>query len=156
MGNICRSPTAEAVFRAQAEQSSPELKIDADSAGTHAYHLGSAPDPRAQRVAAAHGIDISSLRARVLAPADFERFDLILAMDRQNLQAIRGLTPTPPAGQVRLLLDYAPQQPLREVPDPYYGELEDFELVFRLTQLAAEGLLRALRGQGQLSPTGHS
>jgi protein-tyrosine phosphatase len=145
MGNICRSPTAEAVFRAHAEQSAPELQIDADSAGTHAYHLGSAPDSRAQRVAAAHGIDMSSLRARVLTALDFERFDLILAMDRQNLLAIRRLVPTRRQVQVGLLLDYAPQQPLREVPDPYYGEPEDFELVFRLTQLAAQGLLQSLR-----------
>src|SRR6202050_344514 len=93
MGNICRSPMAEAVFRSLAQRDWPDLAVEADSAGTHDYHVGHAPDARAQRVAAAHGIDMSALRARLLTAADFERFDWILVMDRQNLQAARLLAP---------------------------------------------------------------
>jgi protein-tyrosine phosphatase len=156
MGNICRSPTAEAVFRAQVEQFAPQLSIEADSAGTHGYHVGSAPDARAQRVAAAHGIDMASLRARLLTREDCERFDWILVMDSQNLQAVQRLAPKQRHERVRLLLDYAPHQPLREVPDPYYGELADFERVFQLTQQAAQGLLQSLREQENLSATGRS
>jgi protein-tyrosine phosphatase len=138
---------AEAVFRAYARHAAPELPIDVDSAGTHDYHIGSAPDPRARRVAAGHGIDMSGLRARVLCLPDFERFEWIVAMDRQNMQAARRLAPSERRERVRLLLDYAPQQPLREVPDPYYGETADFELVLELTQQAAPGLLQFLRSE---------
>jgi protein-tyrosine phosphatase len=144
MGNICRSPTAEAVFRAYAQRTAPQFAIEADSAGTHDYHVGHAPDRRSQRVATAHGIDMSALRARLLTASDFERFDWIMVMDRQNLQAARLLAPKNKRNLVRLLLDYAPQQPLREVPDPYYGDDEDFELVFALTEQAAVGLLQFL------------
>jgi protein-tyrosine phosphatase len=145
MGNICRSPTAEAVFRAHVQRVAPELAIDIDSAGTHDYHVGRAPDPRAQRVASAHGIDMSVLRARLLTAQDCERFDWIVAMDRHNVQVAQRLAPRDRWDRIRLLLDYAPQQPLREVPDPYYGELADFELVFQLARQASEGLLQALR-----------
>jgi protein-tyrosine phosphatase len=147
MGNICRSPTAEAVFRDYVQRTAPELRIEVDSAGTHDYHIGSAPDPRAQRVAAGHGIDMAGLRARALTPQDFEHFDWIIAMDRQNTEAARRLATKERRARVRLLLDYAPQQPLREVPDPYYGEIADFELVFALTQQAAPGLLQFLRSE---------
>lgn len=145
MGNICRSPTAEAVFRSLAEHTAPGLKIAADSAGTHDYHVGDPPDPRTQRVAAAHGIDMSQLRGRLLVREDFDRFDRILVMDRQNLDAAQRLAPPARRDCVQLLLDYAPQQSLREVPDPYYGTRADFEHVFHLTQLAAAGLLQSLR-----------
>jgi protein-tyrosine phosphatase len=144
MGNICRSPTAEAVFRFLLERQAADIEIEADSAGTHDYHIGEPPDPRAQRVGRAHGIDMSGLRARLLTAGDFERFDWILVMDRDNLEAALALAPPGRADRVRLLLDYAPQQPLREVPDPYYGKLADFERVFQLTQQAAEGLLQSL------------
>ena len=99
---------------------------------------------RAQQVALAHGVDMSRLRARMLNVQDFVRFDFVLAMDRQNLHAVQRLAPKGSATRVQLLLDYAPQQPLREVPDPYYGEQEGFELVFALTEQAAEGLLQFL------------
>jgi protein-tyrosine phosphatase len=145
MGNICRSPTAEAVFRSLVERTGSELKIEADSAGTHDYHVGDPPDLRAQRVAAAHGIDMSQLRARLLVREDFERFDRILVMDRQNLDAAQLLAPAAYRNRVQLLLEYAPQQSLREVPDPYYGARSDFEQVFHLTQVAAEGLLQSVR-----------
>jgi protein-tyrosine phosphatase len=145
MGNICRSPTAEAVFRSLAERTSPQLKIEADSAGTHGYHIGDPPDPRAQSVALAYGIDMSGLRARLLTREDFDRFEWILVMDRQNLDAALALSPPKRRNRVRLLLDYAPQQPMREVPDPYYGNTAHFEQVFQLSQQAAEGLLKFLR-----------
>jgi protein-tyrosine phosphatase len=144
MGNICRSPMAEAVFRSLAQRISPDLVFEADSAGTHNYHLGHAPDMRAQRVARAHGIDMSTLRARQLVAQDFDRFDWILVMDRQNHEAALALAPPERRHVLRLLLDYAPQLPLREVPDPYYGDLSDFERVFHLTEQAARGLLQAL------------
>ena len=144
MGNICRSPTAEGVFRALASRLAPDLKVEADSAGTHDYHVGDPPDVRAQRVAAAHGVNISGLRARLLTVQDFDHFDLVLVMDRQNRDAVLAIAPPQRHERVRLLLDYAPDQRLREVPDPYYGERSDFELVFELTYQAAQGLLRSL------------
>jgi protein-tyrosine phosphatase len=119
-------------------------KIEADSAGTHDYHVGEAPDPRSQRVAATHGVDMSGLRARLLTPKDFERFDWVLVMDRQNRDLALALAPAQSRYKVRLLLDFAPGQPLREVPDPYYGNLRDFEQVFDLAQQAADGLLQFL------------
>jgi protein-tyrosine phosphatase len=144
MGNICRSPTAEAVFRSLARRGWPQLAVEADSAGTHGYHIGRAPDERTQRVAAAHGIDMSALRARQLTVEDFDRFDCILAMDQKNYRAALALAPAGRRDRVRLLLDYAPQLAVREVPDPYYGELSDFERVFELSTLAARGLLMVL------------
>jgi protein-tyrosine phosphatase len=144
MGNICRSPTAEAVFRSLAQRSWPDLPVEADSAGTHGYHVGHPPDARAQRVAREHGIDMSAQRARVLVEQDFDRFDRILVMDRRNQTAALALAPRGQRHRVRLLLDYAPQQALREVPDPYYGDLADFERVFDLSEQAARGLLQSL------------
>ena len=149
MGNICRSPTAEAVFRAGAARAAPKLTIETDSAGTHDYHIGDPPDPRAQRVAARHGIDMSNLRARLLSTEDFERFDYVLVMDRHNLRTARDFAPLQRRDRIQLLLDYAPQQPLREVPDPYYGSEADFELVFELAQQAAHGLLQFLSNRAE-------
>jgi protein-tyrosine phosphatase len=144
MGNICRSPMAEAVFRSMARRCWPDLAVEADSAGTHNYHAGHPPDERAQRVARAHGIDMSAQRARALQAEDFDRFDRILVMDLQNQKAALALAPPSRRHRVRLLLDYAPQLALREVPDPYYGELADFERVFELSEHAARGLLQSL------------
>jgi protein-tyrosine phosphatase len=145
MGNICRSPMAEAVFRSLAQRFWPDLSVEADSAGTHGFHVGRAPDQRAQRVARAHGIDMSARRARQLVAEDFDRFDWILVMDRQNQEAAMALAPPERRHRLRLLLDYAPQLELREIPDPYYGELRDFEHVFQLSEQAARGLLQALQ-----------
>ena len=155
MGNICRSPTAEAVFRSLAGRLAPELGLEIDSAGTHGYHVGHAPDERSQRVARAHGVELSGLRARQLTVADFDAFDLLLAMDRDNLEFARAMAPRGRRERVRLLLDFAPGQPLREVPDPYYGGLPDFERVYGLANEAARGLLEHLRrerGTNTLSP----
>jgi protein-tyrosine phosphatase len=148
MGNICRSPTAEAVFVSLVNRQKLNASITVDSAGTHDYHIGDPPDPRSQQVAASHGVDMSALRARLLTPQDFARFDWILVMDRQNLEVARALAPEGFKDRVRLLLDFAPTQPLREVPDPYYGKLADFELVFQLTLQAAQGLLQFLQQSG--------
>ncbi len=154
MGNICRSPMAEAVFRSLAQRTYPDLAVDADSAGTHGYHAGHPPDERAQRVARAHGIDLSALRARQLVVQDFVRFDHILVMDRQNRAAALALAPPELRHRVRLLLDYAPQLGLREIPDPYGGELSDFERTFHLSEQAARGLLQALAAQARLPDPG--
>ncbi len=145
MGNICRSPTAEAVLRSLSRRLAPELQLEIDSAGTHGYHVGDPPDPRAQEVARARGIDMSGLRARQLVPQDFERFDLILAMDQANYTAALALAPPKRRQRLRLLLEFAPQVSVQDVPDPYYGDTADFELVFDLTEQAARGLLQALR-----------
>jgi protein-tyrosine phosphatase len=147
MGNICRSPMAEAVFRSLARRHWPDLAVEADSAGTHGYHAGSPPDERALRVARAHGIDMSAQRARQLLVEDFDRFDRILVMDLKNQQTALALAPPTLRQRVRLLLDYAPQLALREIADPYYGELADFERVFELSEQAAQGLLQSLADQ---------
>jgi protein-tyrosine phosphatase len=143
LGNICRSPTAEAVLRTLAAREAPELRIEVDSAGTAAYHVGSPPDPRTRAAAARRGYDLERLRARVIEPADFERFDLILAMDEENLRALRRRAPA--HERLQLFLEYAPQQDVREVPDPYYGGPNGFEEVLDLVEAAARGLLAHLR-----------
>jgi len=143
-GNICRSPTAEAVFRALAGELAPALSVEIDSAGTHGLHAGEAPDPRAQAVARARGVDMSQLRARRLVVEDFEHFDWILLMDRQNHAAALAMAPPQHRRRLRLFMEFAPQLRQREIPDPYYGEQADFELVFTLAEHAARGLLREL------------
>lgn len=148
MGNLCRSPMVEAVFRALAAQHAPTLAIEVDSAGTHDYHVGRAPDPRAQQVALARGLDLSTRRARRLQREDFERFDWIIVMDERNYQAALALAPPARRERVRLLLDWLPKHRLREVPDPYYGSLSDFERVYELAEQASRALLEALVGSG--------
>lgn len=143
-GNICRSPTAEAVFRAMARRLAPQLAVEIDSAGTHGSHAGDAPDARAQAVARARGIDMSALRARQLVREDFERFDWILVMDRYNRAAALALAPAQRRQRLRLFMDFAPHLRQREIPDPYYGEAADFERVFELAEQASHGLLQAL------------
>lgn len=144
LGNICRSPTAEAVFRDLASRHAAKLAIEVDSAGTHGYHTGSPPDERAIAAARRRGIDMSSLRARVVEAADFERFDLLLAMDEPVYERLRRIAPAGHAGRVRLFLEYAPQLSRREIPDPYYGGETGFEEVLDLVEEAARGLLTEL------------
>ena len=145
MGNICRSPTAEAVFRRLAPQLAPELEYEIDSAGTHGYHIGAPPDERSQRAALAHGIDMSDLRARQLEARDFDRFDWIVCMDDRNRRdALKYSHPQARAQLVRLL-DFAPDQPLRDVPDPYYGKSADFAQVVGLIDTGVRGFIAALR-----------
>jgi protein-tyrosine phosphatase len=151
LGNICRSPTAEAVMRGIAAREAPELAITVDSAGTANYHLGSPPDRRSQATARKRDYDLSGLRARQVRAEDFATFDLILAMDRSNLQDLLAMAPAGARGKIQLFLDYAPEQPLREVPDPYYGGAVDFDDVLDLSESAARGLLRRLRAQAPQS-----
>jgi protein-tyrosine phosphatase len=145
MGNICRSPTAEGVFRKVLAERAPELDVDIDSAGTHGYHDGAPPDPRACRAAERRGIDLRPLRARRVMPEDFERFELVLAMDEQNREFLLEVCPPEHRHRVRLLLEFAPHLAYREVPDPYYGGSTGFEQVLDLVEEAAVGLLEHLR-----------
>jgi protein-tyrosine phosphatase len=145
MGNICRSPTAQGVFMRVLRERAPDLSVEVDSAGTHGYHVGEPPDRRAIDAAARRGIDISSLRARRVARSDFERFDMILAMDRENRQALLQASPGEYRSRVRLLLEFADlAEEIQDVPDPYYGGELGFERVLDLVESAAEGLLREL------------
>lgn len=145
MGNICRSPTAEGCFRAYVSEHAPELRIHIDSAGTHAYHVGEPPDVRARRAAERRGIDLSVLRARRIQDSDFETFDLIVAMDSLNLETLRERCPPELHDRLRLLLDFASEATVREVPDPYYGGLKGFERVLDLVEQASNGLLEHVR-----------
>jgi protein-tyrosine phosphatase len=147
LGNICRSPTAEAVLRGIAAREAPELALTVDSAGTANYHPGSPPDRRSQAAARKRAYDLSNLRARQVCAADFADFDLILAMDRSNLQELLAMAPPAARGKIQLFLDHAPEQPQREVPDPYYGGSHGFEDVLDLIEAASRGLLRRLRTQ---------
>jgi protein-tyrosine phosphatase len=145
MGNICRSPSAEGVFRKAVAATLPDLVLDIDSAGTHAYHIGQPPDPRARRAAEARGVDLSGKRARRVAVEDFGRFDLVLAMDELNREVLLDLCPPEYHHRVRLLLEFAPQVGRRDVPDPYYGGSNGFEYVLDLVEEASVGLLEHLR-----------
>lgn len=145
LGNICRSPTAEGVLRALAARELPELTLEVDSAGTSTYHLGKPPDPRTCAAAARRGYQLQGLRARTVQATDFERFDLILAMDEENLAALHRRAPVHARERVRLFLEFAPDATTREVPDPYYGGANGFEEVLDLVEDAARGLLSYLR-----------
>jgi Protein-tyrosine-phosphatase len=144
-GNICRSPTAEGVFRHLVKQAGLDHRIATDSAGTHGYHVGEAPDPRSQRAAKTRGVDLSDLRARKVTTADFADFDYILAMDHGHLTQLRRMTPPDSGATVALFLDYVPGAAGREVPDPYYGEGTHFTEVLDLCEAGAAGLLEAIR-----------
>ncbi len=138
LGNICRSPMAEGVFRAEAARRG--LDVEIDSAGTSDWHVGEPPDPRAREAAAGIGIDISALRGRQATRRDMQTHDLILAMDRENLDHLKRLAGPEHAHKVRLFLDFAPDRMEDEVPDPYYGGPEGFAHVLDLLQDAARGL----------------
>jgi protein-tyrosine phosphatase len=148
LGNICRSPTAEGVLRWLCAAEAPALAIEIDSAGIGDYHLGKAPDPRTQRAAASRGIDLGSLRARQVERADFTRFDLILAMDRRNLSALRAMQPSGSRAQIALFLEFA-GQPGADVPDPYTGGAADFERVLDLVIPACRRVLARLENRAQ-------
>jgi protein-tyrosine phosphatase len=154
MGNICRSPTAEGVFRKLLAERAPELDVDVDSAGTHGYHDGAPPDPRACRAAERRGIDLKPLRARRVTERDFEEFELVLAMDEQNREFLLEACPAEYRYRIRLLLEFAPHLERREVPDPYYGGSTGFEHVLDLVEEAATGLLEHLRSTPPPTPAG--
>jgi protein-tyrosine phosphatase len=143
MGNICRSPTAEAVVRDFARRVAG-IDLEVDSAGTHGYHVGDAPDERSIAAARRRGFDLGTLRARVVEAEDFERFDLVLAMDVQVLERLQELAPRQHANRLQLFLDFAPGLGRRDVPDPYYGGAAGFEEVLDLVEEGARGLLAAL------------
>jgi protein-tyrosine phosphatase len=144
LGNICRSPTAEGVLRVMGGREFPGLALDVDSAGTADYHVGEPPDRRTVAVARRRGYDLAGLRARQVQPADFSRFDHVLAMDNANLTELERLRPEESTARLSLFLEFAPDAEYREVPDPYYGGTEDFERVLDLCETAARGLLTRL------------
>lgn len=152
MGNICRSPTAHGVFRALVQEHNLQDKIEIDSAGTHAYHIGEPPDRRAQSTAIGRGIDLSDLRARSVIPSDFTSFDYILAMDEANYEILLMECPDEAKNKLHLFLSFAPHLNKREVPDPYYGGSKGFENVFDMIDHAAKGLLKDIE-QRHLSHT---
>ena len=140
LGNICRSPTAEGVFRGLAAQTGLDVSID--SSGTSGWHNGDLPDRRAMAEASARGYDLSSQRSTQLQPQDFHDFDLILCMDNSNIKNAEQIRPEGAKAVTKLFLDYVPNQPLREVPDPYYEH--NFEAVFDLIEDASRGLIAEL------------
>ena len=147
LGNICRSPVSQGVFEEVVRREGLLGEVEADSAGTHGfYHAGEPPDPRAQRSAAERGIDISAQRARLLEREDCERFDYVLTMDENNYERVAALCRSDEIkAVVRPFLDFAPDRPEREVPDPFHGGPEGFELVMDLAEAASEGLLKDIR-----------
>ena len=145
MGNICRSPTAHGVFRTLVEREGLSERIVIDSAGTHAYHVGSPPDKRAQATASSRGVDLSDLVARKVSEGDFESFDYVVAMDQDNFISLSELAGDRHGHKIHILMDFAPGMRTREVPDPYYGGATGFERVFDLVEAAALGLLAEIR-----------
>lgn len=145
MGNICRSPTAHGVFRELVKAQGLSNLIEIDSAGTHAYHVGNPPDRRAQQTAARNDVDLSDLRARKAESVDFEYYDYVLAMDQDNYHSLSAICPSGLQAKLGLLLDYAPELRIREVPDPYYGGPQGFEDVFDMVEAASQGLLEDIR-----------
>lgn len=145
LGNICRSPTAEGVFRKLVEDAGLGERVRIDSAGTAGYHVGATPDARAMAAAKSRGFDLSAIRARHVVAADFAAFDLILAMDEENLADLRRAAPADTRAQLRLLLEFAPGADVSAVPDPYYGGKNGFEQVLDLVTDACAGLVADLR-----------
>jgi protein-tyrosine phosphatase len=141
LGNICRSPSALGVFRAMVAERAPQLDVETDSAGTGDYHVGEPPDSRAIAAAARRGIDLSSLRARTVRHSDFTYYDLILAMDEENLRELRRRSAPSQHERIRLLMEFVPSAASRAVPDPYYGGPLGFEQVLDLLEEASESLI---------------
>ena len=138
---------AEGVFKHHVAEAQLGEKIASDSAGTHDYHIGEPPDPRAQRIAGKRGYDLSRLRGRQVSRSDFDEFDFVLAMDEGNLRLLQRLCPAQHAHKLRLFMEFGTDPEIREVPDPYYGGTQGFERVLDMVEQAAEGLLDHLRGR---------
>jgi len=153
MGNICRSPTAHAVFLRRLEQAGIRDRVEVDSAGTHGYHVGSAPDSRAIQAAAGRGYDLTALRARRVEAADLVTFDYVIAMDRANLDILRGLAGESTRAELALLLDYVPGHEGADVPDPYYGARNGFDEVLDLVEAGADALMARLHERHGLQGT---
>lgn len=139
--NICRSPTAEEVFRHHVKKAGLDDLVLSDSAGTHGNHIGEAPDKRAQRVAQHRGYDVSRVRARQVKITDFAEFDRVLAMDDFNLSTLKLLCPPTDAHKLFLLMTFSKEREARDIPDPYYGGLRGFEQVMDMIEDATQGLL---------------
>ena len=144
-GNICRSPTADGVLRRLVREAGLERLVDVDSAGTHDYHIGEAPDERAQRHARRRGYELGGLRARRVETEDFGRFDLILAMDRGHLALLERAVPPEHRHKLRLFMEFADGWSEIDVPDPYYGGDAGFERVLDMIEAGARGVLAELR-----------
>jgi protein-tyrosine phosphatase len=147
MGNICRSPTAEGVFRKHVSDAGLDAAIQTDSAGTHAYHSGEPADRRAHAAAARRGFSLEGILARRVTDEDFDQFDFILAMDEDNLMTLQERAPDEQRNKVRLFLEFAESRHENEVPDPYYGGSAGFERVLDLVEEASQGLLETLRNR---------
>ncbi len=145
LGNICRSPTAEAVFRERVIAAGLEAHIRIDSAGTGDWHIGRAPDPRTREAAARRGYQMDTLRARQVSPQDFYEFDVVLAMDNTNLADLQAMQPADVNVTLGRFLDYSTAASVKEVPDPYYGGEDGFDRVLDLIEGGADDLLDALR-----------
>jgi len=153
MGNICRSPTAEGVLRRKAEAAGLSHMLHIDSAGTHDYHVGSAPDTRAQKAALGRGYDLSTLRGRHVSDQDFAAFDYILVMDRDNFHNLQRRCPEQYKHKVKLYLAFSRRYPNLNVPDPYYGGSKGFDQVLDMVEDAADGLLAEIaRNKAQSGP----
>lgn len=154
MGNICRSPTAEGVFRQKLREGRLDGEVDVASAGTHGYHIGEAPDQRTQRAAAQRGYDLSNIRARKIAQQDLDYFDMILAMDHSSLDSLRLLCSPEQAERLGLFMKYSQHFDDDEVPDPYYGLGQGFDLVLDMVEDASNGLVDFVRKGMKRSATG--
>ncbi len=153
LGNICRSPIAEGIFRHIAEQRGFSHHFKIGSAGLGSWHIGHPPDQRAQDALRGMGIDISGLRARRVTPGDFESYDLILAMDRSNRNALLRMAPVQHREKIRLFLTYAPNLSVQEVPDPFFGDTANFDYVCQLVDAACRGLFVNLTSQTPVQST---
>lgn len=147
MGNICRSPSAEGFFARVLEQSAYKDLILCDSAGTHSYHVGHAPDARAVDTASSFGVDIAHLRARKVSVSDFHDYDLIVAMDSSNLADLQDIQPAGSAASLKMMMKYHPEGQPEEVPDPYYGGIDGFTYMCELLDSATAGLLKDIEGR---------
>ncbi|MRX26818.1 low molecular weight protein-tyrosine-phosphatase [Kangiella sp. HZ709] len=148
LGNICRSPTAEGVFKSLVTDAGLSNQVFVDSAGTSAHHVNEAPDPRSQQEAKRHGYDLSRIRSRKVTPNDYEKFDLIIAMDESNLNNLKSFKSNAYDSKLKLFLkDFAPLLNIHDVPDPYYGGAKGFTKVVELVEHASEGLLELIKAE---------
>jgi protein-tyrosine phosphatase len=152
LGNICRSPSAEGVFRKQLAEANLLSYFEVDSAGTASYHIGEPADRRTETAAARRGIDISAHRARQVHRKDFDTYDWIIAMDRSNLENLRRMCPPEYQHKLKLMMSFSAHPTVDELPDPYYGDEQDFEYVLDLLDDACKGLLKWLVHTHQLQP----
>lgn len=147
MGNICRSPSAEGFFINALQASDYREQVSTDSAGTHGYHIGHSPDARAVSTASGFGVDISRLRARKVKVSDFNNFEMIIAMDRDNFEDLQRIRPAGSKADLKMMMEYHPEGLPKEVPDPYYGGMDGFNYMCELLDSATRGLLTDIEGR---------